>query len=116
MPYKDETKRKEVKDKYRLENAETVNRNRRKSRVFRTYGLSEEGFEALWDRQGGRCVICGCVLVLGTPNGCHIDHNHETGTVRGLLCGNCNKGLGMFKDNPGTLRKAADYVAQEGQL
>ena len=42
----------------------------------------------------------------------HIDHDHQTGIIRGGLCGNCNTGLGMFKDNPDTLRKAVQYLEQ----
>ena len=60
------------------------------------------------DRQGGRCLICGCV----PEKTLHIDHNHGTGAVRGLLCGKCNVGLGLFGDNPTRLERAAAYLSQ----
>lgn len=50
------------------------------------------------------CVICGSVDDL------HIDHDHVTNQVRGKLCGPCNRGLGLFKDDPQRLRSAADYM------
>ena len=57
------------------------------------------------------CAICGT----DDPNFGHVktfsvDHDHETGKVRGLLCLHCNLGLGKFKDNSTNLRKAADYL------
>jgi hypothetical protein len=56
---------------------------------------------------GGLCDICG-----GVPTGIGlcIDHDHETGMVRGLLCNGCNIGLGGFRDNPRLLIRAADYL------
>lgn len=110
MPYKDPEKRNAVKRAYRLNNPELVNTNRRKSRILRQYGLTQEGFDRFWDRQGGRCAICRRVLLLGATDGCHIDHDHNTGAVRGLLCGLCNKGLGMFRDNRETLLAAVEYL------
>ena len=77
-------------------------------RKKRQYGLSAEQFNAMRDRQGGRCLICGCV----PEKTLHIDHNHGTGAVRGLLCGKCNVGLGLFGDNPTRLERAAAYLSQ----
>lgn len=71
---------------------------------------------ALLVRQEGKCCICGCVLDLkagrrGPRDGAAcIDHCHESGIVRGLLCWNCNIGLGKFRDSSDFLRKAADYL------
>jgi hypothetical protein len=73
------------------------------------YGLSEEGFQALFSAQGGVCAICG-----GPPTPkrktLSVDHCHASGAVRGLLCGPCNAGLGNFKDSPEQLQKAIDYL------
>jgi len=59
--------------------------------------------------QDGVCAICG-----GPPNGrgehFYVDHDHETNDVRGLLCCNCNSGLGHFKEDPAKLQAASDYL------
>lgn len=54
------------------------------------------------------CFICGEALVLAKD--VHIDHDHTTGFLRGLLCRSCNLGLGDFEDQPGLMRRAADYL------
>lgn len=69
------------------------------------YNISQEDFESLLEQQDGRCAICSSVL----QKPC-IDHCHSTSKVRGILCQNCNTGLGMFNDSPSNLRKAADYI------
>ena len=69
------------------------------------YGVTPEGYGRLKDRAGGTCEICG-----EQDPALHIDHDHSTGNVRGLLCANCNRGLGMFRDDPGILRKAIEYL------
>jgi hypothetical protein len=72
----------------------------------RKYGMSLEEYGAMWTRQGGACAICERPF-RRTP---HVDHCHVTRLVRGLLCSNCNVGLGYFEDNPIFLRRAAAYV------
>ena len=69
------------------------------------YGLTEEQFEAMWNEQGGLCAACGDPLVTGD-----VDHNHETGEVRGILCHGCNTALGFAKDSASRLRALAYYV------
>lgn len=61
-------------------------------------------YASLFDEQMGRCAICGTIAPLV------IDHDHTTGFVRGLLCHNCNVGLGAFRDSVADLRNAADYL------
>ena len=56
--------------------------------------------------QNGLCAICQTAAAV------HVDHDHESGAVRSLLCFNCNGGLGQFRDDPVVLRAAADYVEQ----
>jgi hypothetical protein len=58
--------------------------------------------------QAGRCKICDRQP---QSKGLHIDHCHSTGKVRGLLCGTCNQGIGLLKEDPELIRKAANYVA-----
>jgi hypothetical protein len=55
------------------------------------------------------CPICG----RADPE--HVDHSHDTGVVRGILCFNCNGGLGQFRDSPDTLRDAAGYLEASDQ-
>jgi hypothetical protein len=60
------------------------------------------------DRQGGYCIIC-----FDKPAE-HVDHDHKTGKVRGVLCFNCNGGLGQFGDNIGKLESAIEYLKANG--
>jgi hypothetical protein len=77
---------------------------------LRSYGLTPESFQAILDRQGGGCAICGGVFPIGGRTGLHIDHCHANGHVRGILCSNCNMGIGKFHDSASRLRAAADYI------
>lgn len=77
---------------------------------LRKYGLTPETFDAMLQEQGGKCLICRKELVEGRD--LHVDHDHDTGAVRGLLCGLCNVGLGAFRDNPEFLRAAAAYILE----
>jgi hypothetical protein len=76
--------------------------------------LSFEEYKKLKAKQGGVCQICGKTETVkhqsGTPRDLCIDHCHLTGTIRGLLCSECNMGLGKFKDNPVLLKKAYNYL------
>lgn len=75
----------------------------------RNHGLTPADYEAMLARQNGGCAICK-----GPPNGStsrfHIDHDHTTGKVRGLLCMSCNFAIGYLKDDPARARAAADYL------
>jgi hypothetical protein len=72
------------------------------------YGLEPGQFERLLAEQDGKCAICReeCPRQFELS----VDHCHVTGTVRGLLCQNCNAALGMFKDDPALLARAIDYL------
>jgi hypothetical protein len=70
----------------------------------RRYGITAEEFAVMLAEQGGVCAICASAPAE------HVDHCHDTGRVRQLLCFNCNGGLGQFKDAPLVLRAAAGYV------
>lgn len=70
------------------------------------YGLDREQYEALVESQGNSCAICG--VALGEQGS--VDHDHETLAVRGLLCRQCNLGIGNFLDHPGLLEVAAEYL------
>jgi hypothetical protein len=79
------------------------------SNLKRKYGLTEEGFQAILDSQDGRCACCGT----DSPGGrgtWHVDHCHETGKIRGLLCSHCNTGAGKFGDNLEGALQHVDYM------
>ena len=76
---------------------------RRISRMKSRYGITEEQFNDLFDQQNGFCAICHKPAVV-------VDHDHKTGSVRGLLCSRCNAGLGFFDDNIETLKIAMRYL------
>jgi hypothetical protein len=94
--------------KYRETNREKIKDGERKSR----YGIGREKFDELFDGQGGACAICRQPFDR-TPQ---VDHEHEGGGVRGLLCSRCNLGLGYFQDNPNRLEAAAEYVRQSREI
>ena len=71
-----------------------------------------ELYARLFAEQGGECAIRGCKRRPRTRR-FHIDHDHRTGVVRGLLCNNCNRGLGRFKDSVVLLEAALRYLQRE---
>ncbi len=78
---------------------------------IRRYGLTVQEYRALQLAQGDRCAICRREWGRGwNGKGNHVDHDHITGRVRGLLCGECNTAIGRFGDDPALLRRAADYL------
>jgi hypothetical protein len=76
----------------------------------RKYGLTPEALAAMIDSQGGKCAICTTDLTALPQRNIHVDHCHKTGRLRNVLCGKCNTGLGMLRDDPVLLRRAADYI------
>ena len=80
------------------------------NRLQREYGLSIDEYKAMLRAQGDACAICA------QPPGersLAVDHDHETGEVRGLLCSACNAGLGMFGDSSPTLIRAWEYLQRD---
>lgn len=77
------------------------------------YGLTRAEVHMLQAQQGGRCAIC---RRLPTVRRLVIDHCHDTGEVRGLLCDPCNLGIGNLGDNELLLRRAADYLRRHAPL
>lgn len=71
------------------------------------YGINLEDYMSLLDAQNGTCFICKSPPV---NHKLMVDHDHDTGVVRGLLCAQCNHGIGNFQDNPELIRRAATYV------
>jgi hypothetical protein len=82
------------------------------------YGIDEETYERMEREQNGLCAICGRPPT-GTnrrTNSLHVDHDHATKQTRSLLCHQCNLGLGAFRDDPGLLLAAIDYLARHKKL
>lgn len=80
----------------------------RRYRLEKLYGLAEADFAALAERQNNSCAICRKHVT--DPSHFHVDHCHASGRVRGLLCGRCNQGIGLFREDPEIMQNAARYV------
>ena len=80
---------------------------KREGYYLRTYGMSRSAVEGLLTLQGGRCAIC---RELVQRESLHVDHDHGSGTVRGILCRACNQGIGLFRDNPDLVGGAIAYL------
>lgn len=89
---------------------EAYERRYRDKRLMRYYGITLATWEDMLAQQNGMCGICGDVLDLSRINRIHVDHDHATNKVRGLLCYHCNVGLGSFHDDPKRLRGAIAYL------
>jgi hypothetical protein len=86
---------------------------RDRARTLRKYGLTEAEWDAILAAQGGLCAICNTDTPGGRGERWHIDHDHATNRgVRGLLCHNCNVGIGNFHDSPELLEQAARYLRE----
>ena len=72
------------------------------------YGITRAQYEALLAGQDGRCGICEDQI----GENLRVDHDHDTGKVRGLLCQNCNSGLGLFRENIRVMLNAIEYVTK----
>lgn len=76
------------------------------------YGITKEDFYSIADKQNNKCKICK--QETNTHKRLVIDHNHKTGRVRGLLCGQCNAALGLLRDDIKILQEAINYLSCEG--
>lgn len=80
-------------------------------RRCRRLGVSPKDFVDKFEEQEGKCCICNCNIDIVDSA---IDHNHKTGEFRGVLCKKCNRGLGFFADSPVLLKRAYDYLINNG--
>jgi hypothetical protein len=78
------------------------------------YSITPEEYKRMLDKQNGLCAICGSEGKggRGITRKLVVDHCHETGTIRGLLCANCNTGIGLLKENKSTLAAAIHYIEE----
>ena len=82
----------------------------RKSHLKRKYGLTLAEFDELLAAQGGGCAICG------QPDADNVDHDHDTGRVRGILCFPCNAAIGLIHEDEERLLAAAAYLSRDDEL
>lgn len=102
--YRERRRASNRRSKAKNENQQT----RRRSYLRQLYGLSVEEFDAIVVSQSGVCAICPTPV--GHTRDTHVDHDHTTGAVRGLLCRRCNRALGLLKDDERWLKSAIRYL------
>ena len=107
-PCKNEKLRKHRKKKPSKQYADRAGRTKQE----RMHKLEAGAYKEMLLKQGGKCAICGSrdAKTKHIGDKFFIDHNHNTGKVRGLLCRPCNSGLGMFKDNEAVIEQAVKYL------
>lgn len=107
----------EQNQRYAAENPQKRSRDHRQF-WLRAYGLDQNAYQALLDAQGNVCAICLMPeryidARTGEPRRLSVDHDHQSGRVRGLLCGRCNRALGQLDDDPDRFARAAIYLQQQ---
>lgn len=98
---------------YRRNNPEKAKNTHWKGRIKRLYGITEEEYNNLLQKQNNTCAICNKVEISkyeGILRKLSVDHDHITGKVRGLLCDNCNRGIGHLQEDVDILKQAIKYV------
>jgi hypothetical protein len=107
---------KEARKDYRERNKDRFALVSRKKQLKHKYGISLSDYDRMFKEQQGCCKICGTsenkVTGRKTVLNFAVDHCHQTGRVRGLLCNQCNRALGLFKDDPSLLQKAVKYLME----
>ncbi len=104
--YKNEIARERSRDYYKN------NKDRAKERyLLANYGITLEQYNVMLENQNEKCKICGNVCPSGKSLA--VDHDHDTKKIRGLLCKNCNIGLGLFFDNISLLETAIEYLKND---
>lgn len=89
-------------------------RKNRDYNLKKLFGITSDGFDKILESQGGCCLICGDEnpppVRKEQMNGFVVDHCHDTGIIRGILCQSCNKALGFLRDDPNTAERAYKYL------
>ena len=109
-------KQMDSREEHRAQHRKRYHENKENYRDYtykRKYGISLEEYDTLFSLQKGLCAICDGECP--SKRSLAVDHDHVTGKVRGLLCANCNRGLGLFKDKIEALQKAVVYLEKEIQ-
>lgn len=95
---------KHAKERYNTPEGKSHHRN---YTLLKAYGITLEEYNEILKKQDNKCVICGKKSIKLV-----VDHDHETGKVRGLLCNQCNTALGLFQEDILTLQKSIDYISK----
>ncbi len=111
MPYHDPIKGMTWHKRYYQKNKTRLKLATYKRVLRLQYNTTIEEVHQIFENQHGLCAICG-ITIIEQSRSCHVDHNHLTGKIRGLLCHNCNHGLGQFKENIKILKTAIEYVVK----
>lgn len=107
--------KKEWRAQHRKDNPEKHKSIDFKNDLKKHYNMSVEDYNSLYDRQNGSCACCGANST-EFRRGLHVDHDHITGKIRGLLCTKCNPGLGYFDDSIKKLQLAVAYLEKFKKL
>ena len=90
-----------------------------RNRLKKKFGMTHEQYQAILDSQDGKCAICGGYDIISPITNLRrvlaVDHNHATGKIRGLLCRNCNRGIGLLGDNIERLEVAIAYLKKHSE-
>lgn len=106
--YEKTVKGKRTKRRYKISKSKRDSGYYKNAQLKHAYGITLLEYDQILESQNGVCVICGGINADGRR--LHVDHNHKTGKVRGLLCSKCNHGLGLFNDDIETLLGAVAYL------
>ena len=99
----------------RRHSSSITRRSERRSMLKKNYGLTLEEYDQMFEQQQGVCAICHTRETARNqygPQHLSVDHDHDTGEIRGLLCDQCNKGIGCFTDSPILLAEAIRYLLE----
>lgn len=117
IPQNKEHKKQQERERYKNDSnfRERVKQNLRENHLKRKYGLTLADWNLLLKDQNNSCAICQNTFILDNPK--HklfprVDHNHQTGKIRGLLCNACNTVLGFFKEDITVLSRAQHYITR----
>lgn len=112
----DEKHRERTREYSRRHRENKTLEEKRAPHLKRSYGMTIADYNALLLKQGGKCALC--LAVSARPSGGHlcVDHDHDTGRIRGLLCVLCNTAIGLLGDDPKRLLEAAKYLSTDNAL
>ena len=132
MPYKDKSRAAQQRKEFYERNRKEISKKRKEDRIkfpFREkgwhlktiYKISMDEYNKILEKQNGLCAICSrpeTSIVRGKIPLLSVDHDHNTGKIRGLLCAFCNHGIGRFRDDIDLMKKAIKYLelSQKGQI